>query len=101
MKKKLINSLIGSVVVVAYILFADYLFELGFTPRDNIIYQINLFLLTPSIFVMAVITGWNRGVLGDVPNYAFIVLSFLIYFIFFYLVQIIISKIKAKTIGGR
>ena len=96
MKMKLIYSLIGSVIVNAYVLFADYLYAHGHIALDSLIYRIDLFLLYPSYFFMAVISGWNRGRLGDVPGYVFIIASFLIYFAFFYFIQMLIGRIRAE-----
>ncbi|MBM4147082.1 MAG: hypothetical protein FJ240_12570 [Nitrospira sp.] len=98
MKKTLIISLIGSAIIIAYILVVDILFEQGFIARDNIAYRIDQQLLTPSIFVIAVMTGWNRSLLGDVPYYVFKILSFLIYFVVFYFAQVVLGKIKAKRL---
>ncbi len=94
MKKKLICALIASAIVIIYILFADYLYAHGLIALDSIIYKVDMILLYPSYFILAILSGWNRGVLGDVPYYVFKILSFLIYFLFFYFVRILTAKIN-------
>ena len=96
MIERMIYSSIGSVLVIAYIFLADYLYAHGVIALDGFIYQIDMLLLYPSYFIVAAFSGWNRAVLGDVPYYVFKVLSFLIYFVVFYLAQVAIARIKAK-----
>jgi len=95
--KIFIYSMIVSAVVIAYILSADYLYAHELIVLDSFIYQVDMLLLYPSYFIMAVFSGWNRAQLEDVPYYVFKVLSFLIYFVGFYLVQVMVGKIKAKS----
>ncbi len=96
MRSKLLRSLLGSTAVTVYILLGDYLYGHGHIALDSYIYEVDLYLLYPSYFIVALLCGWNSALFGDVPNSVFIILSFFIYFAFFYLLQGVIVHLRKR-----